>query len=1105
MKNTIFTCMLVLCAQIVFAQNALQLPVGDLYEQDFNTLDDGLPPGWFVYESSTFDNLGSSTSFINQRHSWVNATGGMKNLASANSLSLGATTTQQNNSADRALGWRLSNTFGDPGAAIVLKLENTLHRESLSFSVDHQNLDPQARGYIVLIQYSINSGVSWTDLGDYTLPANAASSDWGSLNAQYALGTDADNLSSEVWIRFAVLQSSTGSGSRDTYAIDNFSLSWNIANSTCPVNLPPPTALLTDSVGYAEARLNWIGHPCTDQFLVAVAEGNQTLPTLTSPNYQANVHFGLGGDLGGGFFVVYASTFYQTFVRSLQPNVEYTVGVYAYDGQNWTAADSATFTTLAATTHYFTNLGQAFVWDDADNWSGGRVPAIFDTVILDNTHVNGQYTLNLPDRRIDLAALHILPQDSMRLHILASNTFGLHLSAPDTALIIGNRAVLHNEAGAMSGAGIFTTSWVIHGGGKYLHNSNRATASLIASLVKSRADYPSAIWEYGENFSGSPSIVNQRYPSLHIYGTPATFNFSSNNPLTVAGELYIAPSASYTLSIRLHLEGNMQVEGILNFTHTGDYAFLNTGSSLQTISSPGLTTFGQNTKMMLQNTVELGGNIFGDVMELHPAANASTNASAFLQFWRMEMLGDLDHHGHIELPANDTAFGVMIQHQVSGNGSITQSMYLSDFNNTSARWFSIGAASNAAFQTLADSGAHFNYTNASQSVLFEWDALTGDYALPQGNAFVPGRGYFLFAGENQHGIFTRSLPGVLRSTGGISSGLDHNIQLSYGAAQQDITVTGMREGWNLIANPYFASYDWNNQIVPQDIEGTIYVRNEQNTGFTAIGVTETDDSRYIPPMQAFWIRAQTAPTNGFHTLTLTANQRNEHRTHLLKRGSQNHLRFKFLLENESQGADEWVVGFHPLATEAFDAQFDGHKMPNDPNQSAIWADSNAILYLPPLDSSRRIPLKMFAASSGGNHVFKLSDDYGNSAVGLWLEDVYENTIFDLRQGAFSFSPSSNDTLFNRFVLHVGQVNNPLQMDNYDDSRENDMRVWTYQSVLYIDYPFEESTKVELVDLTGKTIKQWALEGAGRYEKHLEVLPKGVYILKTNRKAVRILL
>jgi hypothetical protein len=86
-------------------------------------------------------------------------------------------------------------------------------------------------------------------LGTYSDPGV-----FGATSRTFSLGADADNQTSNVWIRVAALTAAAGTtGSRDTFAIDNFSLSWSA------MAIDPPVILsLTTVTG--NARINFSGN-----------------------------------------------------------------------------------------------------------------------------------------------------------------------------------------------------------------------------------------------------------------------------------------------------------------------------------------------------------------------------------------------------------------------------------------------------------------------------------------------------------------------------------------------------------------------------------------------------------------------------------------------------------------------------------------------------------------------------------------------------------------------------------------------------------------------------------------------------------------------------
>jgi hypothetical protein len=86
-----------------------------------------------------------------------------------------------------------------------------------------------------------NSPGSFTPVGTYTDPGIFAST-----NKTFSFGAALDNQSQNVWIRVVALSASTGAGSRDTFGIDNFTLSYTAASpASLDIHLVETNAVLT--------------------------------------------------------------------------------------------------------------------------------------------------------------------------------------------------------------------------------------------------------------------------------------------------------------------------------------------------------------------------------------------------------------------------------------------------------------------------------------------------------------------------------------------------------------------------------------------------------------------------------------------------------------------------------------------------------------------------------------------------------------------------------------------------------------------------------------------------------------------------------------------
>jgi len=229
-RHTSYSCCAVLFLSVAMFNQSAQAQLtlsGTNYSQNFNAISNGLPVGWSVRLNATTNGLGTNVNFPTAAKTWGDAGGEFGNCAStvANSgTNFNGTepATIQPGCTNRALAVRQTGSFGDPGAAFTLQIANTVGLSNLTFSVNLCVLSPSGRTNVWTIQYATgNSPTNFTTLGSYTNATN-----FGATTETYSLGPDASGSSSNVWIRIAALSATTGSGSRVTFALDNFSLSW---------------------------------------------------------------------------------------------------------------------------------------------------------------------------------------------------------------------------------------------------------------------------------------------------------------------------------------------------------------------------------------------------------------------------------------------------------------------------------------------------------------------------------------------------------------------------------------------------------------------------------------------------------------------------------------------------------------------------------------------------------------------------------------------------------------------------------------------------------------------------------------------------------------
>ncbi|MEA5570965.1 hypothetical protein [Calothrix sp. UHCC 0171] len=258
---------------------------GTQYDENFDGIISGLPSGWLVYTGANTTTVGTLGSWTTATVTWADTAGAFKNFAANDSgLTSNSSPSVQNSATDRALGIRQTGSFGDPGASFVLTLDNTIGFQNFGLSFKAQMLSVQDRSTTWTIDYRIGNSDSFNILGTYSDPGTFGSSTLNFSN----FGTDINNQSNQVQIRISALSASTGSGSRDSFGIDDFQLTYTPVES----NSNPPVVTLPGAatISYVENTGNQLEN--------IILDANATVTDTDSPNFSAGkliVRFTAGG------------------------------------------------------------------------------------------------------------------------------------------------------------------------------------------------------------------------------------------------------------------------------------------------------------------------------------------------------------------------------------------------------------------------------------------------------------------------------------------------------------------------------------------------------------------------------------------------------------------------------------------------------------------------------------------------------------------------------------------------------------------------------------------------------------------------------------------
>lgn len=251
------------------------------YLQDFTSIGSGIPQGWSLHTAATVSSLGNSSNLNTTATSWGTATGQFGNYAStvsnAGTNFLGTESSSiQSACTNRALAVRQTGSGGfDPGAAFVLQLLNTTNRFHFSLNLDCVTLNVKERAATWTIDYSIGGPTNFVPVASVEDPRV-----FGATNVSVSFGTALDDQTNSVWIRVAALSVTTpGSGSRNIFGIDNFSLAWE-----GPAEVPAilPVSLDISAIDGA-AVLTWTNSIYDLQASGNLLDGFTNVPNATSP------------------------------------------------------------------------------------------------------------------------------------------------------------------------------------------------------------------------------------------------------------------------------------------------------------------------------------------------------------------------------------------------------------------------------------------------------------------------------------------------------------------------------------------------------------------------------------------------------------------------------------------------------------------------------------------------------------------------------------------------------------------------------------------------------------------------------------------------------
>ncbi len=287
------------------------LPSTGTHVETFDGIGTALPTGWTVRTGAMATTIGTSVTYLATSTNWSETTGRFQNSASADNLTSSALSSQQSASTDRAITVRQGASFGDPGAAFTVQLNNTTGYRNFQLSFKLQSTAPNSgtalqRTTTWRVDYGLGlAPATFTTATTIPSALTTGNNVFSNQIVTVNFGTALDDLSGPVTIRLVTLTSATGSNNRTASQLDDFTLTYDTppAITTNPTSLTGANGLMyTEGSGPASRTNSVSGNSFTS------ATGSVTVTTSDATN------FAISSD--GGTFSSSATLPYSTSTLS---------------------------------------------------------------------------------------------------------------------------------------------------------------------------------------------------------------------------------------------------------------------------------------------------------------------------------------------------------------------------------------------------------------------------------------------------------------------------------------------------------------------------------------------------------------------------------------------------------------------------------------------------------------------------------------------------------------------------------------------------------------------------------------------------------------------